>query len=69
MKKGLLDSDSEDSQPTLKVNEEFAKRFEHNKRRELLDKAKEKYGKDLEGAEEEESSSSSEDESAELLNP
>ena len=28
----------------LKINPEFARKFEHNKRRELLDKGKEVYG-------------------------
>lgn len=60
----------------LQINEAFAKRFEHNKRRELLDKAKEKYGEkallgDDDGSDAESSSSSSndEDEDANLLNP
>jgi protein KRI1 len=55
----------------LKINEDFAKRFEHNKRRELLDKARQKYGEqallDSEKSEESESSSS-DDSEAELLN-
>jgi protein KRI1 len=55
------------------INTEFAKRFEHNKRRELLDKAKEKYGEkalldlgddDQEESEEEEE----EDDEGELIN-
>jgi protein KRI1 len=33
-----------DDLSTFKINEEFARKFEHNKRRELLDKAKVKYG-------------------------
>jgi hypothetical protein len=28
----------------FEINEDFAKKFEHNKRRELMDKTKEKYG-------------------------
>ena len=46
------------------INEEFAKKFEHNKRRELLQQAKEQ-GKDLENSE---SSSSSDDSDASMLN-
>ncbi|KAH0558537.1 hypothetical protein GP486_004806 [Trichoglossum hirsutum] len=48
----LLDnSDSEDSSfselegPALKINEEFANRFEHNKKREEMHRLEEKYGK------------------------
>ena len=35
-----MDLGLEDDQQPFKINEEFAKRFEHNKRRELLDKAR-----------------------------
>lgn len=38
------DEDGGRGEDNLKINEEFAKKFEHNKRRELLDKAKQKYG-------------------------
>lgn len=54
------------------INQEFAKRFEHNKRRELLEKGRQVYGeKALEdnGNEEEQSEEESEDEEAELINP
>ena len=77
-KKQLFDEE-EDNKPskgeTLKINEAFAKKFEHNKRRELLDKATEKYGAkalmdgDDSGEESESSSSADEDDDAELLNP
>ncbi len=44
-KKQLLDSDSDEPEKAqLQVNEDFANRFEHNKRREHLEKAKNKYG-------------------------
>jgi protein KRI1 len=55
----------------LKINPEFARRFEHNKRRELLDKAKEKYGeKALLGsdASSSESEEEEEDDDGELIN-
>ncbi|KAI9736606.1 MAG: KRRI-Interacting protein 1 [Cirrosporium novae-zelandiae] len=76
----LLDSDeesSEDESPsesggvrldnaTLKVNEEYAKRFEHNKKREELHRLEEKYKKQGKGGDEGDendgSSSDSEDE-------
>ena len=54
----------------FQINEEFAKRFEHNKRREILQKGKQKYGKKLDASGSDESSSSSADDSeAELINP
>ena len=37
-KKTLFDEEQEEPQSGFKINEEFARRFEHNKRRELLDK-------------------------------
>ncbi|KAB5570473.1 KRI1-like family C-terminal-domain-containing protein [Coniochaeta sp. 2T2.1] len=43
----------------LKVNEEFAKRFEHNKKREELHRLQEKYGKGKDALEDSESDSSS----------
>jgi protein KRI1 len=58
----------------FKINEEFARKFEHNKRRELLDKAKEKYGErallDIPNQEGEGSGSEDEDEDddGELIN-
>ncbi|KAF2118754.1 KRI1-like family C-terminal-domain-containing protein [Lophiotrema nucula] len=39
------DSESDDGGVSLKVNEEFAKRFEHNKKREEKQRLEEKYGK------------------------
>ena len=54
----------------LKINKEFASRFEHNKRRELLEKGKEIFGeKALDEDEEDESSSEDEDDDADLINP
>lgn len=41
-KKGLLD-DEWDEQPAIKVNEEYARRFEYNKRREELHRLQEKH--------------------------
>lgn len=62
---------AEGEQNSFKINEDFAKKFEHNKRRELLDKAKQKYGEQalLDDNESEQSESSSSDDSeAELIN-
>ncbi len=61
------DDDQEDGGATLapaaglKINEEYARRFEHNKKREELHRLQEKYG--ASGAQDEESESSSDDES------
>ena len=52
----------------MKVNEDFAKRFEHNKRRELLEKGKEKYGNLLEEDSEQEEEEEEEDDEGELIN-
>ncbi|KAK6499698.1 KRRI-Interacting protein 1 [Arthrobotrys musiformis] len=38
-------SDAEDSESGFKINAEYAKRFEHNKKREELHRLEEKYGK------------------------
>ncbi len=58
---------------SFQTNEDFAKKFEHNKRRELIDKTKDKYGEQalLSGSEESESSSEDDedDEEAGLINP
>ena len=54
------------------INEDFARKFEYNKRRQLLEQGKLKYGDLLEdGAsnEEESESSSSDDSEGELVNP
>lgn len=56
------------SQPEFKINEKFAQKFEHNKRRQLMDKAEQKFGKEVLEASSEESSED-EDEDADLLNP
>jgi len=52
---------------TLGFNKDFAKRFEHNKRREELQRAKEKYGQNLSDLSDA-SSETSEDEDGELVN-
>ena len=54
--------------PELKINEDFAKKFEHNKNRELLDKGKKLYGEQalLESDDEEESED--EDDDGDLIN-
>ena len=43
-KQKLFEDEEEANHGELKINSEFAKKFEHNKRRELLEKGKEKYG-------------------------
>lgn len=54
---------------TLKINENFAKKFQHNKRREILEKAQTKYGKNLDIENGSESSENeSEDSNANLIN-
>ena len=72
----LSSSDSEgDNEPSdsLKINEAYAKRFEHNKKREELHRLQEKYGKgDINVAlssKEDSSTSESEDEFGELITP
>lgn len=67
-KQTLFDDEVEEGQ--LNINAEFARRFEHNKRRELLDKAKEKYGDAAILNSDEESSEEIEDEDddGELIN-
>jgi len=71
----LFDKDqaSGEEEGGFKINEDFARKFEHSKRREILDKAKQKYGaralqsyQDEDG--EQSSSSSSDDSEAELIN-
>jgi protein KRI1 len=61
-------SDSEEDIHDLQINESYAKRFEHNKRRDELQQLKEKYG---EGDETETSSSENEveDDDGELITP
>jgi protein KRI1 len=70
------ESDSEE-ETTLKINESYAKRLEHNKKREELHRLQEKYGKNIkvneedqdEDDEESESESETEDEVGELITP
>ncbi|KAK3357150.1 KRI1-like family-domain-containing protein [Lasiosphaeria hispida] len=51
-----------DPSTSLKINEEFAKKFEHNKKREELHRLQEKYKGDANGEEDDESSSEDESE-------
>ncbi|EPX74545.1 krr family protein [Schizosaccharomyces octosporus yFS286] len=66
-------SEEEDNVDSLKINENFAKRFEHNKKREERQKLEEKYGKELanqnDSDDEDESSEESEDSEGELVTP
>ncbi|KAK9449884.1 KRI1-like family C-terminal-domain-containing protein [Limtongia smithiae] len=72
-RKRLTFSESEDDgddfeEITLTVNEDYKKRFEHNKEREELHRLQEKFKKgDLDETDEDSSSSEDEDEDAELL--
>lgn len=73
-KQTLLNSDSEEEQQEndqLKVNEDFKKKFEYNKRRQLLEQGRLKYGDLLSGSgsDQEESESSSDDSEAKFVNP
>lgn len=53
----------------MRINEEFAKKFEHNKRRELLDKGQAKYGTLLDNDNSEsQESSEDEDDDGDLIN-
>ncbi|KAL2752708.1 hypothetical protein ACRALDRAFT_1083349 [Sodiomyces alcalophilus JCM 7366] len=72
----LLDSDSEDSDggvdlantSELKINEEYARRFEHNKKREERQRLEEKYkNSNLDDDDDSDSDSSSEDEEGFLV--
>lgn len=74
----LSSSDSEDEvpQPTLRINEFYAARLEHNKAREELHRLEAKYGKSLrtedngnDEDEDDEETSESEDEVGELVTP
>lgn len=50
MKETLLSEDEGAPEAEFKVNEAFAKKFEYNKRRQLLEQGKLKYGDLLEGS-------------------
>jgi protein KRI1 len=70
----LSSSDSEEEpspKQTIKINESYAKRLEHNKAREELHRLQSKYGDvNLQSSDEEESSTSeSEDEIGDLVTP
>ncbi|ODV92768.1 hypothetical protein CANCADRAFT_30823 [Tortispora caseinolytica NRRL Y-17796] len=61
--KQIFDEESDgEKEVTLSINEDYAKRFQHNKEREELERLKSKYDSDEDG-----SSSSDEDEDAELI--
>lgn len=67
----LNDALADDALPDkLTINENFAKKFEYNKRRQLLEQGRLKYGDLLEGDEQssESESSSSDDSAGELVN-
>lgn len=66
MEKRSLFEGEEDTSSAFNINKDFAKRFEHNKRRELLDRGREKFGALIDG--ESESSESEEDDEGELIN-
>ncbi|CDW72271.1 zz domain protein [Stylonychia lemnae] len=73
-KKTLFEEEEDINSDGLKINTEFARKFEHNKRRELLEQGKEKYGekalRDNDGSDNEsESEEEEEDEEADLINP
>lgn len=71
MKETLLSEDESAPESGFKVNEAFAKKFEYNKRRQLLEQGKLKYGDLLQDSKEnseESESSSSDDSEAELIN-
>lgn len=73
MKKTLLnDSEGEGdkNQDNFNINKSFAEKFEHNKRRQLLEQGKLKYGDLIQDDQEEsEESSSSDDSVGQLVNP
>lgn len=64
-KRSLFEGEDEAAGAGFKINKDFAKRFEHNKRRELLDRGRERFGAELES---EASSESEEDDDGELIN-
>ena len=73
-KKNILFEDDEPevvSAEKLQINEDFKRKFEYNKRRQLLEQGKLKYGDLLsdENPSEESESSSSDDSDGELVNP
>ena len=61
------DSDSDDGGASLQVNEEYARRFEHNKKREEKQRLEEKYKNDNEDSEDDESSSDETEDEAGFL--
>jgi len=65
----LSDSGSQNGNDTLKVNETFKAKFEHEERRKHLERGKNMYGELLDQNLEPASSSSEDDSDAELLNP
>jgi len=55
------DASGDDAAPTFTINDEYAKRFQHNKAREERQRLEEKYGKDAENLEETDASTSEEE--------
>jgi protein KRI1 len=69
-----LEKDNQEDLNVLKINENYAKRFEHNKKREHLEKATKKFGEKalfnkINDNEEDSEDDESEDSEAELINP
>ncbi|KAK6544487.1 KRRI-Interacting protein 1 [Orbilia ellipsospora] len=70
-RKATEEADDDSEEPSFQINEEYAKRFEHNKKREELHRLEEKYGKSAsskrrktDGSDEEYDSLASSDESS-----
>lgn len=61
------DSDSDDGGASLQVNEEYARRFEHNKKREEKQRLEEKYKNQQDDSEDDESSSDETEDEAGFL--
>lgn len=64
---GDSDSDSDDGGASIKVNEEYARRFEHNKKREEKHRLEEKYKNQEDDSEDDESSSDETEDEAGFL--
>lgn len=65
--KDILESEVKDDN-ILHINKDYAEKFDYLKRKEAIEKAKQKYGEDYFFKEEEESDQESEDSNAELIN-
>ena len=66
-----LDKGNDNDLNVFKINENYAKRFEHNKKREFLENTTKKYGEKriFEREEDDSENDVSEDSNAELINP